>query len=64
MNEPRSTKVALLKLTLVTIHELMGAEIVDRERVKTLIEESFEKLHTCSDAVSETLEGHDKLVSA
>lgn len=49
MSEKLPTKVALLKVALITIHELIQKEEIDRGRIKALIEETFEQLTKCSD---------------
>jgi len=60
MTEPAAlpTRVALLKLALVRIHELCseqdGKPLVERQpidggRIQALIEETFEKLDRCAD---------------
>ena len=47
--EALPTRVALLKLALVSIHELAGKPTVDGGRIQAIIEEAFEKLTRCAD---------------
>jgi hypothetical protein len=49
ITETLPTRVALLKLALVSIHELAGKAPVDGGRIRAIVEEAFEKLYLCAD---------------
>lgn len=44
-HEEESKKIALLKVTLISVHELVQKEPLDIARIKAQIEEAFDKLH-------------------